>query len=138
MSQIITTIENPNYVYNLPLMQSHNGGKVHFPGCGHRSLYVATLKGSSKLTRAEIFEKFGTSLCRYCFPELQDIAPIEAPEEKPADDGICPGTNTNDWKFGEPERHGYLYNNGGTCGHCNEWVGTKSAYNTTIRKHKIK
>lgn len=135
--EIIAMINSPEYVYGAPLMQSRNGGKVHFAECGQRSLYVHMLKDTDTLTRAQLVEKFGTDLCRYCFPELQNIAPVAKVEEKKADENICPGSYTQDWKHGEPERKTY-YNPGGTCGHCGKWAGFVSRYNPAIRKHKIK
>lgn len=120
------------------LVQSRRGGKIHFPSCGARSLHVAGVQGTEKMTREEIVAKYGQALCFTCFPEADTTAPTLAQEEPKAEEGICPGSGTYDWATGkrEPERWGYYKGNGGTCAHCNNWVATATGYNPMIRKHK--
>lgn len=137
IDKVIERISSPDYVSGYPLMQSRNGGKIHQAGCGQRSLYVATLKGTDTMTRQQIIDTYGTDLCRFCFPEIDQIAPAAPKAEKKPDENICPGSGTYDWKYGEPERKTY-YSPGGTCGHCGQWAGCASRYNSAIRKHKIK
>lgn len=134
-------IASPDYVYGAPLMQSRNGGKVHFQGCGQRSMHARFLKGTDTLSRAELVEEFGTDLCRYCFPELQDIAPATNAEKKNVDENICPATGTRNWANGTSFPDVWItggYNLHGICGHCGQDVRPASNYNNKIRKHTIK
>jgi hypothetical protein len=130
---------NFNSPTGYPLFQSRNGGKIHFQHCGQRSIYAGPVKGTETMTREEIVAKYGTDLCRYCFPEIDEIAPVAPVVEAPAADEYCTGSGTRDWANGtsHPERWGRR-SNGGKCGHCGEWAGTASQYNPSIRKHKAK
>lgn len=123
---------------NNPLVQSRNGGKVHFQGCGHASIYVAAVKGTETMTRREIVAEYGDRLCHYCFPGIDEAVPVAPVVETPAPE-YCTGSGTRDWANGtdRPERWGRR-SNGGKCGHCGEWVGTASQYNPSIRQHKAK
>lgn len=80
IGKIIERISSPDYISGNPLMQSRNGGKIHQAGCGQRSLYVATLKGTDTMTRQQIIDTYGTDLCRFCFPEIDQIAPAACRE----------------------------------------------------------
>jgi len=123
-----------NTTLGYQLVQTHNGGKIHDPGCGHRSYSINYIVGSESMTREQVVAKYGTDLCRFCFPEVNEIA-AAAPAPAPAPAKTYrPASGTRDWKFGEPERKTY-FSPGGTCGHCGKWVGQTSRYNPTIRKH---
>ena len=131
---------NINAIVPGQLMQSRNGGKVHFAGCGQRSLYAANVKIEKGTTYKELVDTFGNNLCQHCFGhimEAMNVKPEPKPEPKPATD-YCSGSGTRDWENGlYPERWGRR-SNGGKCGHCGEWAGTASQYNPYIRKHKAK
>ena len=130
---------NSNYTLGSPLLQSRNGGKIHFQGCGQRSIYARPVRGTAEMTREAVVAKYGTDLCRHCFPEVDAIAPAAPVVEAPAADEYCSGSGTRDWANGTdyPERWGRR-SNGGKCGHCGEGVATMSPYNPSIRKHKVK
>lgn len=122
-----------------PLIRTAHGTKIHEQGCGHSSRRITFLPETEGMTRGQIIEKYGRDLCRYCFWEVQHLPAEETPTPAPAATApaapVCPGSGTMDWEGGEPERKTY-YHPGGRCGHCGEWVGTKSRYNYAIRKHK--
>ena len=120
------------------LLQSHQGGKIHHWTCGHRSRAVSVVEGIDGMTRQQAIEKFGSSLCGFCFPEIMEgTAP--APKPKAQDDDICPGSGTRNWingSFPEVWRPGG-YNLKGTCKHCGQVVRPASNMNPKIRKHKL-
>lgn len=73
------------------LYQSGRDSKVHFAHCSHRSLRAGAIRGTKGLTRDEVFAKYGSRLCRYCFAEFNatvEAAPVvetvETVEETPA------------------------------------------------------
>ena len=129
---------------NHQLVQSRRGGKIHYPGCGARSYYIKGVKGTENMTHEEVVEKYGQQLCLTCFPEARKpktTTPAETPapaKEEAEEITTCPGSGTYDWATGkrEPERWGFMYSNGGTCAHCNNWVSTTTRYNPKMRKHK--
>jgi len=138
----VTTPNTPenfhlDQINTVPLIRPARGGKIHEQGCGHSSHYVVYVPETEGMTRGEIIEKYGRELCRYCFWETYHLPTGETPAPAPTAPAapVCPGTGTMDWEGGEPERKTY-FSPGGTCGHCGQWVGTKSRYNYTIRKHK--
>ena len=123
------------------LMQSRNGGKIHFGGCGQRSRYAVFIKLEKGTTYEELVNTYGDNLCQHCFGRIMErmnVKPEPKPEPKPETD-YCSGSGTWDWANGTeyPERWGRR-SNGGKCGHCGEWAGSASRYNPAIRKHKAK
>ena len=132
---------NTKNIITEQLMQSRNGGKVHFAGCGQRSLYAANVKLEKGTTYEQLVNTYGDNLCQHCFGhimEAMNVKPEPKPESKPETD-YCSGSSTRDWANGTgyPERWGRR-SNGGKCGHCGEWAGSASQYNPDIRKHKAK
>lgn len=134
---------NLNTIVPGQLMQSRNGGKIHFAGCGQRSLYAANVKLEKGTTYEQLVNTYGTNLCQHCFGramEAMNVQPAAKPEPKPATD-YCPGSGTRDWANGTmyPERWGYYTGNGGKCGHCGEWAGVMNKNsNPAMRRHKAK
>ena len=123
------------------LMQSRNGGKIHFGGCGQRSRHAAFIKLEKGTTYEELVNTYGDNLCQHCFGKIMEkmnVKPEPKPEPKPETD-YCSGSGTWDWANGTeyPECWGRR-SNGGKCGHCGEWAGSASQYNPAIRKHKAK
>ena len=123
------------------LMQSRNGGKIHFASCGNRSLYAANVKIEKGTTYEQLVNVYGDNLCQHCFGHIMErmnVKPEPKPEPKPESD-YCSGSGTRDWANGTeyPERWGYYTGNGGKCGHCGEWVGVMNKNNNPrMRKHK--
>ena len=121
------------------LMQSRNGGKIHFGGCGQRSRHAAFIKLEKGTTYEQLVNTYGDNLCQHCFGRIMEKMNVK-PEPKPEPEtDYCSGSGTWDWANGTeyPERWGRR-SNGGKCGHCGEWAGSASQYNPAIRKHKAK
>ena len=120
------------------LVQSRNGGNIHWAGCGHRSLYIASLDETADMTREDAVAKYGANLCAFCFPEVSELK--KNLQSVPArEDGTCSGSGTRDWRNGMlPENWGLHTGNGGTCGHCGEYASSASRHSPYIRKHKVK
>lgn len=118
------------------LMQSRNGGKIHYSGCGNRSLYAGFIKMEENTTYEDLVNTYGDKLCQHCFGYIMERMNVKPePEPKPASD-YCAGSDTYNWEGGEPKRMGYMYNNGGNCGECGKWVAIKSMNTPQVRKHK--
>lgn len=120
------------------LMQSRNGGKIHFAHCGSRSLYAGYVEIEEGTTYKDLVNTYGDNLCQHCFGfvmEAMNVQPAAKPEPKPASD-YCAGSDTYNWEGGEPKRMGYMHNNGGHCGECGKWVAIKSMNTPQVRKHK--
>lgn len=88
----------------------------------------------SGLSEADAVAEHGAVLCSACFPS----APVEwTVGGRSSEDDVCPGSGTHDYVPGS-ERRGFRSGNGGRCQHCGEWAGQASAYNSVMRKHRVK
>src|SRR5690625_4349892 len=101
---------NINTIIPEQLMQSRNGGKIHFGGCGQRSLYASFIKLEKGTTYKDLVNMYGDQLCQHCFGkamEAMNVQPAHKPEPKPETD-YCSGSGTWDWANGTeyPERWG--------------------------------